>query len=58
MAIELDDKTHEKEDRIIRDREVERMLATAGIALKRFPVSRDYNKQDIKMILIELLNKR
>lgn len=35
-AIELDDKTHDKEDRKIRDAEVERMLAEARIPMIRF----------------------
>ena len=35
FAIELDDKTHHQPKRIIRDREVERILTDAGIALVR-----------------------
>lgn len=35
LAIELDDKTHEREDRVERDIEVERILKAAGIPLLR-----------------------
>lgn len=35
LAIELDDKTHERKDRIIRDKEVERILEEAGLPLLR-----------------------
>ena len=35
LAIELDDKTHERPDRIERDSEVERILADAGMPLLR-----------------------
>ena len=35
LAIELDDKTHERADRIVRDDEVERILRDAGLPLLR-----------------------
>jgi very-short-patch-repair endonuclease len=35
LAIELDDRTHERSDRIDRDREVERILRSAGVPLLR-----------------------
>ncbi|MFH1246478.1 MAG: DUF2726 domain-containing protein [Candidatus Liptonbacteria bacterium] len=35
LAIELDDKTHERPERMERDREVERILKDAGISLLR-----------------------
>ena len=34
-AVELDDFTHEREDRILRDKEVERIFAEAGAKLVR-----------------------
>lgn len=37
LAIELDDRSHERSDRIERDREVERMLSEAGMPLLRVP---------------------
>lgn len=35
LAIELDDKSHEREDRKVRDAEVERVLAESGVPLLR-----------------------
>ncbi|MDB5266185.1 MAG: topoisomerase, partial [Parcubacteria group bacterium] len=43
LAIELDDWSHDRKDRVERDREVERMLAEAGLPLLRL---RDYKFSD------------
>ncbi len=42
LAIELDDYSHEREDRIIRDTEVERILQQAHLPLLRFKDGSDY----------------
>lgn len=55
LAIELDDKTHEKEDRKGRDGEVEQMLKEAGMPLLRFGNNGFFNKEEIKKIVLENL---
>lgn len=53
MAIELDDSTHENEDRQERDREVERILKEAGLPLLRFENHGDFDKEEIKRLVLE-----
>ncbi len=55
LAIELDDKSHEREDRIERDSEVERMLKEAGMPLLRFENNGSFNKEEIKRSILEKL---
>lgn len=55
LAIELDDKSHEREDRIERDSEVERMLQEAGMPLVRFGNNGLFNKEEISRIVLEKL---
>jgi hypothetical protein len=43
LAIELDDRTHERQDRIDRDGEVERVLQDAGLPLLRLSNSGKFN---------------
>jgi len=47
LAIELDDKTHEREERIARDIEVERVLANAGLPLLRIDNYRNLGTQEL-----------
>lgn len=47
LAIELDDKTHERSDRQDRDREVERILKSAGMPLLRLENHGSFNPQDL-----------
>lgn len=47
LVIELDDRTHQHEDRITRDKEVERILSEAKLPLLRLENSGQFNSQDI-----------
>jgi len=55
LAIELDDKSHDRLDRIERDSEVERMLQEAGMPLLRFGNNGSFNKEEISRIVLEKL---
>lgn len=47
LAIELDDRSHEREDRKARDRFVEEALETAGLPLLRVRAAQSYSAQDL-----------
>lgn len=47
LAIELDDKTHERPDRQDRDHEVERILRTAGVPLLRLTNNGRFDPNDL-----------
>lgn len=55
LAIELDDRTHEREDRKKRDGEVERILNEAGLPLLRFGNNGNFNREEIKRLISEKL---
>jgi very-short-patch-repair endonuclease len=55
VAIELDDKSHERLDRIERDSEVERMLREAGMPLVRFENHGSFDKEEINKTISEFL---
>ena len=55
LAIELDDKTHVREDRKIRDVEVERILNEANLPLLRFENHGSFNKEEIRRVVFEKL---
>jgi very-short-patch-repair endonuclease len=55
LAIELDDKSHERPDRIDRDREVERMLKEAGFPLLRIENQHSYNPTELVEKINEIL---
>jgi len=48
MALELDDKSHQRPDRIERDKFVEKALADAGVPLLRVDVQADYDAGKIR----------
>lgn len=48
VAIELDDKSHERQDRIKRDEFLNDAFQSAGIKLIRFKTSQSYNLSDMK----------
>lgn len=50
LAIELDDFSHTRKDRIIRDKEVERILKTAYILLCRFIVTKTFDPNEIRKV--------
>jgi len=52
IAIELDDRSHEKEDRVVRDTEVESILRDAGLTLLRFKNTAFYDKEEIKKSIL------
>ncbi len=56
LAIELDDKSHEREDRILRDSEVERMMEESGMKLVRFENHGNFDKEEIRKTILEKLN--
>ena len=51
LAIELDDRSHEREDRIKRDELVQEILAGTGIRLVRVKNAYSYNPETLDMIL-------
>lgn len=50
-GIELDDSSHEREDRVARDQFVERVFEAARLPLVRFPVHVNYSLEEIRMQL-------
>ena len=48
LAIELDDKSHERSDRINRDEFVNQLFDSAGLPLLRYRSKNHYNPDDIK----------
>ncbi len=48
FAVELDDSSHRRAQRQIRDAFVEKALAAAGVPLLRFPVKRTYSVKEIQ----------
>lgn len=55
LAIELDDRTHSYESRMLRDEEVNRILQDAHLPLLRFENHGNFNKEDIKNQLFSIL---
>lgn len=55
LAIELDDKTHERPDRQERDKEVERILQDAGMPLLRLTNHGRFNPTDLSQRIKEAL---
>jgi len=56
FVIELDDKSHEREDRQDRDAFVDKVMEAAGIPIIHFPAKRAYAIQDIRDTLTTKLN--
>lgn len=48
LALELDDKSHQRPDRVERDQFVEQALADAGVPLMRLNVQEEYNVEAIR----------
>jgi very-short-patch-repair endonuclease len=57
LAIELDDKSHERPDRQERDREVERILKEAGVPLLRIENRGTFNAADLAQRIKEVLSQ-
>ncbi len=56
LAIELDDRTHSYESRMLRDEEVNRILQDAHLPLLRFENHGNFNKEDIKNQIFPILS--
>ena len=56
LAIELDDKTHERPERQDRDREVERILKEAGIPLLRLENHGRFNPDELAREISSAIN--
>ncbi len=56
LAVELDDRTHGYESRMIRDEEVNRILQDAQLPLLRFENHGNFNKDEIKNQLFSILS--
>ena len=55
IAVELDDSSHQRPDRVARDRDVNRILEIASLPLLRVPARRTYDGADIaKQLLAKL----
>lgn len=57
LIIELDDASHEKEVRIVRDSFVDKALAAAKIPILHILCKKNYNKEELKQKIEESLNK-
>lgn len=55
LAIELDDRSHDRPDRRDRDDFVNRALDAAGVPLLRVPVARSYTSSDLKTLMADAL---
>jgi very-short-patch-repair endonuclease len=54
-AVELDDSSHQREKRKVRDAFVEQACAAAGLPLARFPAKGAYAIQDVRSAILTLL---
>ena len=55
MGIELDDRSHQRADRIARDEFVNAAFESAGIPLLRVPVQSKYHSREIRELIEDLL---
>ncbi len=58
LAVELDDKTHSRPDRVTRDRFVNQALADAGLPLLRIDVQEGYDAGVLRKSIDERLQKQ
>jgi very-short-patch-repair endonuclease len=56
LAIELDDASHRRVDRNLRDKEVERILKEAGVPLLRLQTQGQFSPADISRMVAEALS--
>ena len=56
LAVELDDSSHQRPDRVRRDQFVNAALDSAGIPLLRVDVQRDYDTDDLRKRISEQLS--
>jgi len=55
IAVELDDRSHQRPDRKARDRDVDQILRIAELPIERFAVRRDYDPVEITKRLLAKL---
>ncbi len=58
LAIELDDRSHEYKNRKDRDKIVEGILKEAGLPLLRFENHGNFNKEEIKSSVLQILENK
>jgi hypothetical protein len=56
MAVELDDSSHQRPDRVERDEFVNRVFQDAGLPLLHYPAKSSYNTQEINASIQRMLN--
>jgi very-short-patch-repair endonuclease len=54
LVIELNDRSHEQEDRILRDAEVKAILQAAGVPFLPIPQTKTYDRRDLAVRITEL----
>jgi len=57
FGIELDDSSHQREDRMERDEFVDKVCEAASFPLLRFPVQRDYNPREIAVKIVPFIKE-
>ena len=57
LVIELDDKSHQREDRMTRDKLVDGILKTVGLPVIHYPVKRNYSQKDLISVVSEAIGK-
>ncbi len=59
LVIELDDKSHQRADRVARDKLVDGIFKSVGLPVLHHPVKRAYNQSDLILMISDALsNKR
>jgi very-short-patch-repair endonuclease len=58
LAIELDDRSHDRKDRRDRDAFVDGALAVAGIPVLRVPAAAEYDAKEVRRLLDESLRRK
>jgi Protein of unknown function (DUF2726) len=58
IAVELDDSSHQRGDRVARDRDVNRILEIASLPILRIPVRRTYDAKAIEKDIMAKLDRR
>ena len=56
LAIEVDDRSHQRKDRIERDHFVDRAFADAGLPLLRVQATRSYSARDLREAIAETMD--
>ena len=58
LAIELDDSSHNRKDRIKRDNFIEKALKDAGLPLLRIKRKQSYNVHEISSLIYNILDNK